>query len=102
MKKEVEGLERNNTWTVIDSPPFGEKAVDSKWVFQWKTDQHGYVMKKAKARLVFRGDRQEIGYIPTFSATPSTSTNRVAAAVVCAEGKTIFISTLSKLSFSRN
>ncbi|CAM9775868.1 unnamed protein product [Sphacelaria rigidula] len=45
MEKEVDGLERNNTRTVIDSPPFGEKGVDSKWVFQWKTDEHGYVMK---------------------------------------------------------
>ncbi|CAM9182555.1 unnamed protein product [Sphacelaria rigidula] len=34
MKKEGEGLGRNNTWTVIYSPPFGEKAVDSKWGFQ--------------------------------------------------------------------
>ncbi|CAN0066305.1 unnamed protein product [Sphacelaria rigidula] len=88
MKKEVEGLEGNNTWTVLDSP-FGEKAVDSKWVFQWKTDEHGCVMK-ANARLGFRGDRQEIGDILTFSPTPPTATNRVAAAVACAEGRTIF------------
>ncbi|CAM9200934.1 unnamed protein product [Sphacelaria rigidula] len=45
---------------------------------------------KAKARLVFRGDRQEIGGIPTISPTPPTTTNRVDAAVACAEGKTIF------------
>ena len=45
---------------------------------------------KAKARLVFRGDRQEIGDIPTFSPTPPSTTNRIAAAVACAEGKTIF------------
>ena len=89
MNKEVEGLERNNTWTAVDAPPSGEKAVDSKWVFQWKIDEHGYVLK-AKARLVFRGDRQEIGDIPTFAPTPPTTTNRVAAAVACAEGKTIF------------
>ncbi|CAM9815992.1 unnamed protein product [Sphacelaria rigidula] len=102
MEKEVGGLERNNTWTVIDSPPFGEKPVDSKWVFQWKTDEHGYVMK-AKPRLVSRGDRQQLGDIPTFSPTPPTTTIREAAAVACAEGKTrFFISTLSKLSFSRN
>ena len=48
MSKEVEGLERNNTWTVVDAPPVGKKAIDSKWVFQWKTDEHGYVIK-AKA-----------------------------------------------------
>ena len=36
ISKEVEGLKRNNTWTVVDAPPVGEKAIDSKWVFQWK------------------------------------------------------------------
>ncbi|CAN0004740.1 unnamed protein product [Sphacelaria rigidula] len=45
---------------------------------------------KAKARLVFRGDRQEICDTPTFSQTPLTTTNQVAAAVACAEGNTIF------------
>ncbi|CAN0092829.1 unnamed protein product [Sphacelaria rigidula] len=74
---------------VMNSPPVGEKAIDSKWVFRWKTDEHGYVIK-ANARLFFRGDRQEIGNISTFSLTPSSTTNRVAAAVACAEGKTIF------------
>ncbi|CAM9800095.1 unnamed protein product [Sphacelaria rigidula] len=59
------------------------------WSFQWKTNEHSYVMK-AKARLVFRGDRDEIGDISTFSPTPSSTTNRVAAAVACAEGITIF------------
>ena len=99
MSKEVEGLERNNTWTVVDARPVGEKATDSKWAFQWKTDEHGYVIK-AKARLVFRGDKQEIDNIQTFSPTPPNTTNRVAAAVACAEGKTIFISMLSRILYS--
>ncbi|CAM9968957.1 unnamed protein product [Sphacelaria rigidula] len=30
MNKEIEGLERNNTWIVVDTLPVGEKAVDSK------------------------------------------------------------------------
>ncbi|CAM9112214.1 unnamed protein product, partial [Sphacelaria rigidula] len=60
MNIQVEGLERKNTWVVVDSPPAGDKVIDSKRVFQWKTDEHGYVIK-AKARLFFRGDRQEMG-----------------------------------------
>ena len=71
------------------APPVGEKSIDSKWAFQWKTDEHGYVIK-AKARLVFRGDKQEIDNIQTFSPTPPNTTNRVAAGVACAEGKKNF------------
>ena len=89
MSKEVEGLERNNISTVVDAPQVGEKAVDSKWVFQWKTSEHGYVMK-AKARLAFRGHKQEIDNIQTFSPTPPNTTNRVTAAIACAERKMIF------------
>lgn len=49
------GLEHDNTWTVV---------VDSKWVFEWKSDEHGYMIK-AKARLMSRGYSQEIGDIST-------------------------------------
>ncbi|CAM9343391.1 unnamed protein product [Sphacelaria rigidula] len=89
VNREVEGLERKNTWTVIDSPPGGEKAIDSKWTRRWKTDEHGCV-RKGKARLVPRGDRQEISDISMFRPTPSSTTSGVAAADACTDGNTIF------------
>lgn len=49
----MEGLERNSSWAVVDSQPKGEEAVNSKWAFQWETDEHGYLMK-VKTHVVLR------------------------------------------------
>lgn len=79
INKKKGGLKRDNTRRGVDTPPVGEKAVDRKWIFQWKTDEHGYVIK-AKTRLVLGGNRQKIDDIPTFSRTPLDTANRLAAA----------------------
>ena len=42
MKEELEALDRNNTWEVVDRPP-GRRIVDSKWVFRIKRDADGTV-----------------------------------------------------------
>lgn len=69
MNKEDEELERSNPWTPEDLPPVGEKASDSEWVSLWKSDGHGYVIDP-KARLLFRGNKQEMDDTPVFSTTP--------------------------------
>lgn len=50
MQDEVNALEQNATWTVVDLPP-GKKAIGSKWMYKVKLQADGQV-KRYKARLV--------------------------------------------------
>lgn len=42
MKKEINALENNGTWTVEDLPP-GKRAIGSKWVYKVKYNSDGLV-----------------------------------------------------------
>ncbi|GJT47209.1 zinc finger, CCHC-type containing protein [Tanacetum coccineum] len=53
MKTELDSIERNNTWTLVELPP-GRKAIGLKWVYKVKKDPTGAVIKH-KARLVAKG-----------------------------------------------
>ena len=58
--------------------------IDAKWVYTWKVDEHGWVVK-AKSRLVARGFKQREGvdFSETFSPTVSNSFVRLLSAVAC-------------------
>ena len=58
--------------------------VSAKWVFTWKSDENGKVVK-AKARLVARGFSQRPGvdYNETFAPTPAAPCIRLMAAIAC-------------------
>ena len=58
------------------------KATRTKWLFKWKANQHGEVVR-AKARLVAKGfsQREGIYYFETFAPTPSPSSIRLVATV---------------------
>lgn len=49
MKKEIQALEENCTWIVMDLPQ-GKKAIESKWVYKIKYKPNGE--KRYKAQLV--------------------------------------------------
>jgi hypothetical protein len=53
MLKEMESIEENGTWSLVDLPP-GCKLIGVKWVFKVKRDEHGAVSKH-KACLVVKG-----------------------------------------------
>jgi len=57
MAKEIEALELNQTWSVVDLPP-GCKPINCKWA---KCDSDGSV-EWYKARLVIRSDKQIKGF----------------------------------------
>jgi hypothetical protein len=59
MNQEIEAIERNNTWELIDLPP-GGKTVGVKWIFKTKLNEFGEV-DKYKARLVAKGYSQQYG-----------------------------------------
>ena len=67
MSKEIQALERNETWTLQDLPP-GKKLIGCKWVYRVKYNSDGMV-QRFKARLVVRDDHQVEGldYNETFA-----------------------------------
>lgn len=56
------------------------KAIPLKWVFAYKFDSEGY-MVKVKARLCVRGDKQEVNDLDTFAATLAAETMRFLFAI---------------------
>ena len=60
MSAEVEGLIRTGTFTLAVKIPVGCNVIDARWVFKWKADETGKIVK-AKARLVAKGFNQKYG-----------------------------------------
>ena len=58
--------------------------IDAKWVYTWKVDEHGWVVK-AKSRLVARGFKQREGvdFGETFAPTVSSSCVHLLSAIAC-------------------
>ncbi|GAA0168488.1 hypothetical protein LIER_40575 [Lithospermum erythrorhizon] len=55
MALELQALEQNNTWDIVDLPS-GVKPIGCKWVYKVKCKPYGIVDKKA--RLVAKGYNQ--------------------------------------------
>jgi hypothetical protein len=53
MEAEMQSIEENRTWNLVDLPP-GHKTIGLKWVFKVKRDEHGAIVMH-KARLVAKG-----------------------------------------------
>ena len=81
MDKEIDTLERADTWTTI-SRPAGKNIVGSKWVFRIKRKSDGSV-DKYKARLVARGFTQVYGvdYFDTYSPVAKMASFRTILAL---------------------
>ena len=58
--------------------------IDAKWVYTWKVDEHGWVIK-AKSRLVARGFKQRGGVDFSETTVPAVSSScvRLLSAVAC-------------------
>lgn len=67
MQKEMQSLEANDVWDLVDLPE-GKRIVGNKWVYKRKINSEGMV-ERYKARLVARGYSQKSGqdYDETFS-----------------------------------
>ncbi|GAU50018.1 hypothetical protein TSUD_331710 [Trifolium subterraneum] len=59
MNEEIESIERNNTWELVDLP-HGKKAIGVKWVYKVKLNPKGEITTH-KARLVVKGFLQKEG-----------------------------------------
>lgn len=59
MKQEIESIESNNIWELIDLPT-GCKKIGVKWIYKTKMNEKGEI-EKYKARLVANGYAQKLG-----------------------------------------
>ncbi|XP_019099760.1 PREDICTED: uncharacterized protein LOC109132543 [Camelina sativa] len=76
MRKEIDALELNETWTLERLPP-GVKALGSKWVYRLKFNSDG-TLERYKARLVAFGNHQKEGvdFSETFASVAKLQTVR--------------------------
>jgi hypothetical protein len=82
MKKEIEFMDKNQVWDLIDLPK-GAVAVGCKWVYKTKIDASGNV-ERYKVRLVAKGFTQKEGidYHETFSPVSKNDSFRIIMALV--------------------
>ncbi|CAB1096609.1 unnamed protein product [Ectocarpus sp. CCAP 1310/34] len=76
--------EAQRTFTLAVKVPIGCNVIDARWVFKWKADETGKIVK-AKARLVAKGFKQKYGvdYLETFSPTANAASFRLVVALAC-------------------
>ena len=82
--KEVRMLTDKSTFTVVDKPrDVSKQVLPLRWVFAYKFDQDGYLVK-LKARICVRGDLETISAEEKRAATLAARTARMIFALVAA------------------
>lgn len=82
---EIEALEANGTWSIVDLPP-GKEALGNQWIFKLKYNADG-TLERHKARLVVLGNHQVEGedFDETFAPVAKMTIVRNLLAIVSAK-----------------
>jgi len=90
MVKEVDSLEINKTWDIVDLPA-GKVAIGSQWVYKTKYNADGSI-ERYKACLVVLGNKQVAGedYNETFAPVVKMTTVRTLLRLVAANQWEVF------------
>ena len=84
MRKEIKSLSEKGTYEVVDKPKDrGKQILPLLWVFTYKFDQDGYLVK-FKAHICVRGDLETISYEEKRAATLAARTVRMIFVLVAA------------------
>ena len=54
LNEELKNMEKLNVFQIVNSVPEGSNVISSRWVFKYKRDSYGNIIKR-KARLVAKG-----------------------------------------------
>ena len=82
MRAEFKRLVGLNAFELVDVVPDGVNVVSARWVFAWKVDKDGTIVKP-KARLVARGFSQvhTVDFLETYAPTPAASSVKLLVAI---------------------
>ena len=80
-KDHLKGHEKMGTWQEVARPAKGIQVLGCMWVYVYKFDKHGYLVK-CKARLVIRGDQEEKKGEDNYAATLAGRSFRTLMAMV--------------------
>jgi hypothetical protein len=86
MYEELENFERNQVWTLIESPR-DVNVIETKWVFKNKQGEDGEVVRN-KAHLVAQGFSQVEGleFVKTFAPVTHLDAIRILLAFAASKG----------------
>ena len=86
MEVEIEGIEKNSTWQLVERPK-DKEIIGVKWIYKVKYNSDGSVQRH-KARLVAKGYLQQAGvdFNETFAPVSRLDTVRVLIALAAHKG----------------
>eukprot|EP00253_Pinus_taeda_P029821 PITA_29821 len=81
MDEEINAIERNKTWDLVELPK-GKEVIGVKWVYKTKSNVKGKI-ERHKARLVFKGYKQQYGrdYEEAFAPVARMETMRAVLSI---------------------
>ena len=87
MRTEFKGLVGLNAFEFVDVVPDGVNVVSARWVFAWKVDKDGKIVKP-KARLFARGFSQvhTVNFLEANAPTPAASSVKLLVAIAVKNG----------------
>ena len=82
MRAEFKGLVGLNAFEFVDVVPDDVNVVSARWVFAWKVDKDGNLVKP-RVRLVARGFSQlhTVDFLETYAPTPAASSVKLLGAI---------------------